>query len=91
MRTKQMVEHVGFLCSKANAIVHRKYTSLIMLESTGVIGKPRVLDVDCDHKMTCGITTTSGSVTDFDWSKCVCPDSRRWTDSGQQTIHTHRQ
>lgn len=77
MRTRQTTEHLRCFCSRANAIVHREYRSLVMLESAGAIEKPRVLNVDCDHKMTCGIATTSGSVTDFDWLKCVCPDSGR--------------
>ena len=62
-----------FACNKVNATVNFKYKDLILREGIGVIGALPMKYVDCDHKSECGVETAAG----VDWSKCVCPESRR--------------
>jgi hypothetical protein len=72
MRTEPKVEYRKFGCSRMGAPVNTTCRCLVLREGIGEIKRIRT-GFDCDHKSDCGI----GSAAGFDWSKCVCPDSRQ--------------
>jgi hypothetical protein len=71
------IEFEEFECSKKGAKV--TVTRQVFLQRNPLTDKVEgraVVDIDCDHKMDCGVGKRNGDNTIYDWNKCVHPDLR---------------
>ena len=71
------IEFEEFECSKKGAKV--TITRQVFLQRNALTDKVEgraIVDIDCDHKMDCGVGTRNGVNTIYDWNKCVHADLR---------------
>jgi len=71
------IQHEVFNCTKMGSKVTITREILIHRRSTGEIDDRVTTSIDCDHKSDCGIGTSSGPSTSYDWTKCVQPDLKQ--------------